>query len=145
MRRRRARFRQDCRSVCFDRNQSSRLVLRLNGSPEMRAAIGLLMVKQMRRTMAMALLLLPLPAAAQDARVGGTLAEHWCMGCHVVERVPPISAPGGAPSFVAIAAKPGTTASSLALYLSSAHTRMPDFSLSGSERDSLVAYILSLR
>jgi mono/diheme cytochrome c family protein len=111
----------------------------------MRAAIGLLMVKQMRRTMAMALLLLPLPAAAQDARVGGTLAEHWCMGCHVVERVPPIAAPGGAPSFVAIAAKPGTTASSLALYLSSAHTRMPDFSLSGSERDSLVAYILSLR
>ena len=91
------------------------------------------------------LLLLPLPAAAQDPGVGGTLAEHWCMGCHVVERVPPTAAPSGVPSFVAIAEKPGTTAASLALYLSSAHTHMPDFSLSHSERDALVAYILSLR
>ena len=113
---------------------------------EIKAAICLLMVEQMRRTMAMALLLLlPLPAAAQDPRVGGTLAEHWCMGCHVVERVPPTAAPSGVPSFVAIAEKPGTTAASLALYLSSAHTHMPDFSLSRSERDALVAYILSLR
>jgi mono/diheme cytochrome c family protein len=103
------------------------------------------MVGQMRRTMAMALLLLPIPAAAQDPAVGGTLAEHWCMGCHVVERVPPTAAPSGVPSFVAIAEKPSTTAASLALYLSSAHTHMPDFSLSRSERDALVAYILSLR
>ena len=115
-------------------------------SAEIKAAICLLMVEQMRRTMAMALLLLlPLPAAAQDPGVGGTLAEHWCMGCHVVERVPPTAAPSGVPSFVAIAEKPGTTAASLALYLSSAHTHMPDFSLSRSERDALVAYILSLR
>ena len=114
-------------------------------SAEIKAATCLLTVEQMRRTMAMALLLLPLPAAAQDPGVGGTLAEHWCMGCHVVERVPPTAAPSGVPSFVAIAEKPGTTAASLALYLSSAHTHMPDFSLSRSERDALVAYILSLR
>ena len=103
------------------------------------------MVKQMRRTMAMALLMLPLPAAAQSPGVGGTLAEHWCMGCHVVERNPPTATSGGAPSFSAIAVKPGTTAASLAQYLSSGHTNMPDFSLSRSERDALVAYILSLR
>jgi mono/diheme cytochrome c family protein len=103
------------------------------------------MVKQMRRTMAMALLLLPLPAAAQGPGVGGTLAEHWCMGCHVIEREPPSAASGGVPSFSAIAAKPGTTATSLGQYLSSGHTHMPDFSLSRSERDALVAYILSLR
>lgn len=103
------------------------------------------MVKQMRRTMAMALLLLPLPAAAQGPGVGGTLAEHWCMGCHVIERELPRAAPGGVPSFAAIAAKPSTTADSLDRYLSSAHTHMPDFSLSRSERDALVAYILSLR
>jgi mono/diheme cytochrome c family protein len=103
------------------------------------------MVKQMRRTMAMALLMLPLPAAAQSPGVGGTLAEHWCMGCHVIERDPPTATSGGAPSFSAIAAKPGTTAASLAQYLSSGHTNMPDFSLSRSERDALVAYILSLR
>ena len=107
------------------------------------------MVKQMRRTMVMALLMLPLPAAAQSPGVGGTLAEHWCMGCHVIEREPPTAPPtatsGGAPSFSSIAAKPGTTAASLAQYLSSGHTNMPDFSLSRSERDALVAYILSLR
>ena len=104
------------------------------------------MVKQMPRMMVMALLLLlPLPAAAQGPGVGGTLAEHWCMGCHVIEREPLTAAPGGAPSFSAIAAKPDTTAASLGRYLSSGHTRMPDFALSRSERDALVAYILSLR
>ena len=95
--------------------------------------------------MAMALLMLPLPAAAQSPGVGGTLAEHWCMGCHVIERDPPTATSGGAPSFSSIAAKPSTTAAFLAQYLSSGHTNMPDFSLSRSERDALVAYILSLR
>jgi mono/diheme cytochrome c family protein len=99
----------------------------------------------MRRTMAMVLALLPLPAAAQGPGVGGTLAEHWCMGCHVIEREPPSAVAGGAPSFTAIAAKPSTTVDSLARYLSSAHTNMPDFSLSRYERDALIAYILSLR
>lgn len=67
------------------------------------------------------------------------------MGCHVVEREPPPAVPGGVPSFAAIAAKSSTTADSLDRYLSTGHTHMPDFSLSRSERDALVAYILSLR
>ena len=95
--------------------------------------------------MVMALLLLPLPAAAQGPGLGGTLAEHWCMGCHDIERGAPSAPPGGVPSFSAIAARPDTTADSLARYLSVAHTNMPDFSLSRSERDALVDYILSLR
>jgi len=98
----------------------------------------------MRRAMA-TVLLLPLPAAAQAPGGGGTLAEHWCMGCHVIERVQPSAVAGSAPDFTAIAAKPSTTADSLARYLSSAHTNMPDFSLSRYERDALVGYILSLR
>src|ERR1700693_32040 len=103
------------------------------------------MVKQMRRTMAMVLVLLPLPAAAQAPGIGGTLAERWCMGCHVIERAPPSAVARGAPDFTAIAAKSSTTADSLARYLSAPHTNMPDFSLSRYERDALVAYILSLR
>jgi mono/diheme cytochrome c family protein len=68
------------------------------------------------------------------------------MGCHVVEPEPPRAAQsGGVPSFSAIAARPTTTASSLALYLSSGHTNMPDFALSARERDALVAYILGLK
>jgi mono/diheme cytochrome c family protein len=105
------------------------------------------MVKEMRRTMAMAAMALGLPSVvvAQNAEVGGTLAERWCMGCHVVETAPRAVATDGVPSFPAIAARSSTTAESVGRYLSTAHTNMPDFSLSRSERSALVAYILSLR
>ncbi|MEI7870784.1 MAG: c-type cytochrome [Alphaproteobacteria bacterium] len=94
---------------------------------------------------AMALGLLPFVAAAQSADVGGRLAERWCMGCHVVETGPRDVATDGVPTFPAIAARSGTTAESLDRYLSTAHTNMPDFALSRSERSALVTYILSLR
>jgi cytochrome c len=103
------------------------------------------MVKQMRTATAMLLTLVALPAAAQSPGAGGALAERWCMGCHVIEREPSTAVAGGVPSFAAIAAKPSTTADSLGQYLSTAHTYMPDFSLSRSEKNALVAYILSLR
>jgi mono/diheme cytochrome c family protein len=104
------------------------------------------MVKQMRRSMAvvLALALLALPAAAQDRSLGGSLAVRWCMACHVVEPNQS-TATDNAPSFQAIAARPGTTPDSLDRYLSKGHTLMPDFSLSSQERNALVAYILSLR
>ena len=70
---------------------------------------------------------------------------RWCMACHVIEREPPGAAANGVPSFSAIAAKSSTTADSLDQYLSTGHTRMPDFSLSRDERNALIAYILSLR
>jgi mono/diheme cytochrome c family protein len=103
-------------------------------------------LEQMRRAMAMvlALVLLALPAAAQDPSVGGSLAVRWCMSCHVVEPNQG-TATDNAPTFRAIAAQPGTTAGSLDRYLSVGHTLMPDFSLSSQERNALVAYILSLR
>ena len=100
----------------------------------------------MRRSVAvvLALALLALPAAAQDPSVGGKLAVRLCMACHVVEPNQS-TATDNAPTFRAIAARPGTTASSLDRYLSIGHTLMPDFSLSSQERDALVAYILSMR
>ena len=100
----------------------------------------------MRTSMAIAsaLALLTLPAAAQNLSAGGSLAVRWCMACHIVEPNQR-TATDNAPSFAAIAARTGTTASSLDRYLSTGHTLMPDFSLSAPERDALVAYILSLR
>lgn len=100
----------------------------------------------MRRSMAvvLALALLAAPAAAQDPSVGRKLAVRWCMACHLVEPNQR-TANDNAPTFWAIAARPGTTASSLDRYLSTGHTLMPDFLLSSQERDALVAYILSLR
>jgi mono/diheme cytochrome c family protein len=103
-------------------------------------------MEQMRRSMAvvLALALLAFPAAAQDPSFGRRLAVRWCMACHVVEPNQS-TATDNAPSFQAIAARPGTTAVSLDRYLSAGHTLMPDFSLSSQERGALVAYILSLR
>ena len=100
----------------------------------------------MRRSMAvvLALALLALPATAQDLSAGRSLAIRWCMACHVVEPTQSM-ATDNAPSFRAIAIRPGTTAASLDRYLSKGHTLMPDFLLSSQERDALVAYILSLR
>ena len=42
----------------------------------------------MRRLTVLALVLLPLPAAAQGPNDGRPLAERWCMACHVIERAP---------------------------------------------------------
>lgn len=77
--------------------------------------------------------------------VGGTLAERWCKSCHVVGRTPSAGTAGGPPSFMSIAARPGRTAEQLDGFLSEAHTRMPDFALTRTERDLLIAYIQSLR
>ena len=104
------------------------------------------MVEQMRRSMAvlLALALPALPAAAQEASVGGRLAVRWCMACHVIDPNQSM-ATDNAPSFRTIAGRPGTTASSLDRYLSVEHTLMPDFLLSSQERAALVAFILSQR
>ncbi|MDP3136163.1 MAG: c-type cytochrome [Burkholderiaceae bacterium] len=99
----------------------------------------------MRKTIAITLTLLAIPAAAQDSQGGRVLAERWCMACHIVEREPRSTTVDGVPTFPAIAAKAGTTKASLDSYLSTGHTRMPDFQLSRSERNALVSYILSLR
>lgn len=99
----------------------------------------------MNRLIVLLLVLLPLPAMAQARGYGATLAERWCMACHIVEPAPRTASANGIPSFSAIAAKPTTNAEQLKAYLSTGHTRMPDFSLSNSERQALVDYILTLR
>ena len=91
------------------------------------------------------LMLMPRPALAQSPGYGAALAERWCMACHIVEPAPRTASANGIPSFSAIAARPTTTAEQLKAYLSTGHTRMPDFSLSNGERQALVDYILSLR
>ncbi len=99
----------------------------------------------MKRLIALLLVLLPLPAAAQAPSYGAALAQRWCMACHIVEPAPKTASANGIPSFSAIAAKPTTNAEQLKAFLSTGHTRMPDFSLSNLERQALVDYILSLR
>jgi mono/diheme cytochrome c family protein len=75
-----------------------------------------------------------------DPAAGQRLAETSCMECHSPANVPP-----RAPAFSAIAAMPSTTALSLGVFLRTSHPSMPNFELSSSERDDVIAYILSLR
>ena len=95
-----------------------------------------------------ALLLAARPAAAQavgDVRTGQRLAASWCSACHITGRDMPGPASDPAPSFVAIAAMPSTTAMSLRVFLQTPHRVMPDYNLTRRETDDLVAYILSQR
>jgi mono/diheme cytochrome c family protein len=96
-------------------------------------------------TLALLFALISYGAAAQGVTTGQALAERWCKSCHVIDRAAQWGAADGVPSFPAIASRPSTTPASLDRFLSSGHTRMPDFSLGHYERAALVEYILSLR
>jgi cytochrome c len=88
------------------------------------------------------------PLSAQpaqgDASSGGLYAQAWCTECHSVERE---TAGTGqfAPDFTTIAQRRSTSARSLRAFLGSQHRLMPDFVLTASETDDIVAYILSLK
>jgi mono/diheme cytochrome c family protein len=104
----------------------------------------------MRPTMllAAAALALSQTVAAQDLpgdpQTGRRLAENWCRECHAVD-ARSASAHPSAPDFAAVAARPGTTALSLNVFLRSSHKTMPNLMMERREADDLVAYILSLQ
>lgn len=90
------------------------------------------------------------PGAAQqvgDPVAGAALSRQWCANCHVV--APGQAATPGtgdaAPTFPAIAAMTSTTALSLRAFLQQPHRRMPDWNLTRTQTDDVIAYILSLR
>jgi mono/diheme cytochrome c family protein len=88
------------------------------------------------------------PASAQstgDVARGAALARQWCASCHIVAQGEGRSASDAVPTFMAIAAMPSTTATSLRVFLQTPHLRMPNFALSVGETDDAIAYILSLR
>jgi mono/diheme cytochrome c family protein len=85
------------------------------------------------------------PAAAQDAASGQDIARRWCANCHVTGLPGQATANDTAPSFPAIAARPGVSQHSLEASIAGPHPRMPDFNLSQSNVANVAAYILSLR
>jgi mono/diheme cytochrome c family protein len=84
-------------------------------------------------------------ARAQDVMDGQRIARTWCSGCHKVDAQEQKVGNDAVPSFSSIAQMNSTTAISLAAFLSTAHGRMPDYSLSRIEIQNVSAYILSLR
>ena len=87
------------------------------------------------------LLLAILPSALGqqlgDSAAGERLAAANCAKCH--------DAHGAAPAFTKIAAMPSTTQTSLGVFLQTSHGSMPNLILSATDRNNLIAYILSLR
>ena len=75
---------------------------------------------------------------------GQQIATKLCSSCH---RVLPmtLSDKGDPPSFQSIADLSSTTGLSLNVFLHSNHKDMPDFMLSRTVSDDLIAYILSLK
>jgi mono/diheme cytochrome c family protein len=88
------------------------------------------------------------PALAQpsdgDPASGRQIATRLCSSCH---RVLPMTLadPADPASFQSIADQPSTTGISLNVFFRSNHRNMPDFILSGTESNDLIAYILSLK
>ena len=91
--------------------------------------------------------------SAGDAAEGHRLALKICTACHVVapDQPFPPTLRNPAPSFQALADKPGVTATSLHDFMLTTHTtirtplNMPNLSLTEDQAAALVAYILSLR
>ena len=90
---------------------------------------------------------------AGDPGKGHALAEHWCSECHRVSPTDPSGARAGhvlpppveAPDFAAVANRPDTDRAYLERFTGELHLPMPIYRLSDSERQDIVAYILTLR
>jgi mono/diheme cytochrome c family protein len=94
-------------------------------------------------TAALALSVSALARSAERA-AGRRLATELCGDCHQVRPQFPLLY-RYPPSFEDIARLPSTTRLSLKVFLRSSHKQMPNFMISRSHEDDIIAYILSLK
>lgn len=80
---------------------------------------------------------------AGDVNSGKKIATSWCAACHSVASNAVVI--DSVPDFYAIANLPSTTALSLKVFLQTNHDKMPDFRLTQSEADDVIAYIMSMK
>jgi mono/diheme cytochrome c family protein len=81
------------------------------------------------------------PSRAADVARGAQLARQWCANCHVIDGSGAATVQQGPPSFRGI----GLTADQLRTFLTHPHGAMPDFALTRTEIDDVIAYIETLR
>lgn len=84
-------------------------------------------------------------SVAGDPVAGERFAQEICVTCHQVERGQHGISLEGAPAFQDVADDPAITSLALRVFLRSPHEEMPDFILSDTETDDVIAYILSLK
>lgn len=102
-----------------------------------------------RATLVVALAATALDAHAQDGDIaaGHSFARKACSACHVVDaqqRRPPWRIYIG-PAFGNIANTRGLTETTLRVFLSTSHPKMPDPTLTPEQMADVIVYILSLR
>jgi mono/diheme cytochrome c family protein len=83
--------------------------------------------------------------AVGDPKEGLALAQQVCSPCHATVAEQVRSPNSQAPRFPELATAPGMTRTALLVALTTPHAGMPMFTLSGEQRDDIIAYILSLR
>lgn len=96
-------------------------------------------------TLGVSALIFDQPVFAQEVEAGGQIAKTWCVGCHLIGQADQKVANDATPSFAAIAKMNTTTATGLEVFLSTPHTKMPDYTLTRDEIRDVSAYIMSLR
>lgn len=79
-----------------------------------------------------------------DATRGKSIAERWCVSCHVVSQST-TTVPEGIPTFRSIANRRQQTADHIRQTLISPHVPMPDMHLTEAEIQDLIAYFDELR
>ena len=82
---------------------------------------------------------------APDAGRGLAVARQVCSECHAIQAQQLHSPHARAPTFLALATTPGMTSTALSVALTTPHAGMPMFRLTAEQRDSIIAYILSLK
>jgi mono/diheme cytochrome c family protein len=97
------------------------------------------------RVLLAALLLAAAPAAAQQADLnsGRWLATQWCANCHQITAQTGGPRNDSAPSFAAIAARPGATQAGIATYVRVPHANMPDHGLTPRQANDVAAFLLA--
>ena len=86
-----------------------------------------------------------LPQDRGNVGQGHMVAEQICAQCHAVEPGQTHSPNSAAPAFPEIATSPGLTATAIRVWLQSPHPTMPNIVLNNTEKDNIVAYLLSLK
>ncbi len=80
-----------------------------------------------------------------DASKGRNYARRVCAECHAILPSDTVSPNANAPTFKAVANTPGMTATALTAWFRSPHPTMPNLIIDPSDKDDLIAYILSLQ
>jgi mono/diheme cytochrome c family protein len=97
--------------------------------------------------------LLALSVPARDVQAQGVgdpgqslaVARQFCSECHAIQMGQVRSPNSRSPTFVELANVPGMTATALLVALTTPHVGMPMFILTAEQRESVIAYILSLK